>query len=575
MNLLQGIQKYLKKRRKHLLLNGIALGVLFSGLFLLYAPLHALLIRRTGAYRAPAYTLLLPLFFGVTLVYLSTLLRRRKRAAWNVSVGVFMLILLFGFIQYFRTASIHRFHIVTFTATIVLPVLALIILLQNRRLFSVKSGVSTVQQAARRIVIILLAAILYGVVGFQLLDTKDFQREINIPQSIVYTLDQFNFLTPQHIQPHTHRAVLFLDSLSYTSGIAAFYMLLSLFSPLGINFLDMTEEREHVRQLLEKYPTNSEDFFKLWPHDKQYFFNPGRTSVLAYTVKRGVALCVGDPLGDPASFPALISLFNEFCRLNDWLPALIHVDKSHTELYEKYGFAKQKIGEEAIVQIEHFQTKVRKDKYFRQITNRYAKLAYTTEVLLPPHNAAIIDRLRSVSADWLKQPGRDERVFMMGQFNEAYLQQCPIVVARDAAGTIQAFINQLPKIGEPTEANYDMLRHTKESPGNVNDFLLMGFIERLQQEGYKTLNLGLCPLAGMLKNRDDDKTVIDSALQFVYANGDRFYSFAGLYRFKSKYEPHWSGRYIAYKGGIRGFTRTLTALNTAMKPAKHHLVPQK
>jgi phosphatidylglycerol lysyltransferase len=235
----------------------------------------------------------------------------------------------------------------------------------------------------------------------------------------------------------------------------------------------------------------------------------------------------------------------------------------------------QKIGEEAIVAIDHFLSTVKRDKYFRQITNRYAKLAYTTELLSPPHNQAVIDRLKTVSRDWLALPGRAERVFMMGQFNEAYLQQCPLLVARDAAGTIQAFMNLLPKIGEPTEANYDMLRHTKESPGNVNDFLLMNCIDQLHQLGFKTLNLGLCPLAGMHKTTETEKTVIDGALRFLYANGDRLYSFSGLHRFKSKYQPEWSGRYIAYKGGIRGFTRTLTALNTAMKPTKLHLTQEK
>ena len=50
----------------------------------------------------------------------------------------------------------------------------------------------------------------------------------------------------------------------------------------------------------------------------------------------------------------------------------------------------------------------------------------------------------------------------------------------------------------------------------------------------------------------------------------RFYSFSGLHRFKQKYEPNWSDRYIAYKKGVRGFTRTVTALNVAMKPRRFH-----
>jgi lysylphosphatidylglycerol synthetase-like protein (DUF2156 family) len=54
----------------------------------------------------------------------------------------------------------------------------------------------------------------------------------------------------------------------------------------------------------------------------------------------------------------------------------------------------------------------------------------------------------------------------------------------------------------------------------------------------------------------------------VYSNGDRFYSFSGLHRFKDKYHPDWQDRYIAYPGGVRNFTRILTALNRAMKVKK-------
>ena len=51
----------------------------------------------------------------------------------------------------------------------------------------------------------------------------------------------------------------------------------------------------------------------------------------------------------------------------------------------------------------------------------------------------------------------------------------------------------------------------------------------------------------------------------VYSNMDRMYSFSGLYRFKNKYEPNWRERYIAYKGGIRGFTKVMNALIKTMK----------
>jgi len=93
---------------------------------------------------------------------------------------------------------------------------------------------------------------------------------------------------------------------------------------------------------------------------------------------------------------------------------------------------------------------------------------------------------------------------------------------------------------------------------------LLNFIDRLSAQHYSQLNLGLCPLVGVADNADG-RSVIDSVLNFVYANGDRLYAFSGLYRFKSKYEPAWRDRYIAYQGGLRGLTRTANALIGTMR----------
>jgi phosphatidylglycerol lysyltransferase len=209
---------------------------------------------------------------------------------------------------------------------------------------------------------------------------------------------------------------------------------------------------------------------------------------------------------------------------------------------------------------------VANNKYFRNINTKFTKLDYTTELLQPPHNEAVINQLRKISDDWLKLPGREERGYMMGYFSTEYMQLCNIMIARDAAGTIQSFINQIPPL-DSFEANYDLLRSSSDSPGNMNDFLLLNFIKKLHENGFVRLNMGLCPLSGLTADEPDHKT-IDSALSFVYSNGDRLYSFSGLRRFKSKYEPDWSPRYMAYKNGIRGFTKTLRGLNVAMKVKK-------
>jgi phosphatidylglycerol lysyltransferase len=496
-------------------------------------------------------------------MYLSSLLMRRKHNAWLVALAAYCAILVLNVTPYVHLVIEHELALDHMVRAVALPLLILGLLAVARKDFVVRSDFAAFRASVRFATLILLVALVYGVSGFLLLDRHDFHRELSVGSALHYTIDQFDLTTDNPLQPYTRRAHLFLDSLSFVSVLSLGYVALSFFRPLKARFADQTDGRTHMRTLLQQHGGPSEDFFKLWPHDKNYFFNKSGTAGLAYRVRRGVALVLGDPVGKPEAISELIREFEQRCYLNDWLPAFVHAEPQYEELYKELGYSLQKIGEEAIVNTSLFMKNVAGNKYFRNITNRFEKNGYNSELLRPPHHPDVIKRLRVVSDEWLSKPGRTERGFVMGYFNEEYLQQCDILVARDGAGTIQAFLNRLPATFDKDEANFDMLRHAKDSLSNSNDFILSSFIALLRVQGYKWVNLGLSPLVGL--EDQTEKTMLDNFLYLAYANGDRFYSFSGLHRFKNKYEPKWADRYIAYKGGLRGFTKTINALMRAMQ----------
>jgi phosphatidylglycerol lysyltransferase len=506
----------------------------------------------------------LPLISGLTLVYLGTLLHRRKQAAWAVTVPLYTFILGFNITQLNNVAMAHR--PAAFLRMIILPLTIVVSLILFRGVFTVKSAIQNFSISLRVILTMLIIIMAYGTIGYTLLDNHDFHQEISLAGGAQRTIDQFDFTTNNPLTAYTRRATVFVDSLNLLSAVALGYVVISLFQPLRAKLTTQTANRQQLEALLTHNSGDSEDYFKIWPKDKAYYFNHDHTAGLAYRVQRGVALVVGDPIGHKSAIRGLVEGFNELCRLNDWLPAFIHVTAENLSFYESQGLQSQKIGEEAVVDVGKFVSETSHNKYFRQIGNKFTKHGYTVEYLSPPHQRELLDDLHDISSNWLEIPGRQERGFMMGYFSDYYMQKSNLLVARDEVGKIQAFINQIPTF-QPLEANYDLLRYHQSALGNVNDFLLIEFIKHAQTSGYSKVNLGLCPWSGLEKSAQE-RNLIDSAMHFLYTNGNRFYSFSGLRRFKSKYEPEWRSRYMAYKGGVRGFSRIAYALNKAMNRLK-------
>lgn len=552
-----------KLSRRHLLVRTISLIVVTYGIVIIASSLMRQLRIHNTNRDIGDLIVGIPLVIGFTFIYLGSLLSRQKYTAWVLTVGLFVFILALNLFQLTTHHGLPSRHTTSAIGRdVVLPLLILTGLLVSRASFHVRSDIRSFGQALRFSAVIIIITLVYGVLGFTLMDKRDFHKEISFSEAIHQTIDQAG-LTTNSLTPHTRRAKLFSDSLPVVTIATAAYVFISLFQPLRARLTDQSSQRQHVEELLERFPSDIDDFFKLWPHDKLYFMDSSNRAGIAYHVTRGVALVIGDPFGDPKRFAVLLSEFNDQCFVNDWMPAFIHVSSKYENLYKQFDFRLQKIGEEAVLDLDAFQAEVN-NKYFRQIRNRFTKLGYSVELLQPPHNADVMKQLNQISNEWLQKPGRSERALLLGYFSDDYMQRGPVAVAVDESHKIKGFINLVPTF-KPGVANYDLLRCGSDAPGNCNDFLLLGLIEALREAEYTTLNLGLCPLSGLEDADDDEKTIVDNALRFVYANGDRFYSFSGLRRFKSKYNPNWEDRYISYRGGIRGFTRTVTALNRGMK----------
>jgi phosphatidylglycerol lysyltransferase len=530
----------------------IAFVTVANGLASLWAPLIVRMSRHPtlAGYAFPLgvhhWGRLASTAFGLALLYLAYHLLRRRRVAWG-----------FALVAASAAVIAHLLKGDESWPLAVAPGVLLALLIVFRGHFTVRSEPATIAQGVALAVVVLAVAFAYGVAGFWLLERRDFGQTFDWREAILQTLDQFLLLGSNYnLEPETHHAVWFLDSLRIAAVSAVGLVALALVQPIRYRLRVRPRERDEVRALLERYGGASLDEFKLWD-DKSYFFDDAHRAAIAYRATLAVAVALGDPVGDPAALRGTIEAFSRYVEDNSWSVAFHQVTPALLDLYRDLGFAALKIGEEASVDLERFATVTAETKDFRYIRRRYERDGYTTSRHEPPHSAELMAAVESVSREWLSLAGRRERGFTLGAFDHHYLQRTPLVVLRDAAGAIQAFVNEIPSY-RPGEATIDLMRHREDVPNGVMDYLFTMVLLECHERGFAHFSLGMAPFAGV--GEDPGATLTERAVREIFERLNRLFSYRGLRNYKAKFDPDWEDRFLVYRGGPVGLARTALAL---------------
>jgi phosphatidylglycerol lysyltransferase len=298
------------------------------------------------------------------------------------------------------------------------------------------------------------------------------------------------------------------------------------------------------------------DYFKLWP-DKSYHFSSSRRSVVAYRVACSVAVSLGDPVGPADELASTVRSFLDFCAETGWTAAFHQVLPDLLPVYRRHGLYVLKIGEEALVNLERFATRTSQQRNFRRTRRRLGAGGYRVTREPGPHPESVLDEAEEVSREWLSLPGRRERSFALGRFDRGYLAGHPLVVVRDPADRLVAFANQVPGI-QSGVATVDLMRHRRETPNGLMDYLFSELMRLVHGEGYRWFSLGMAPLAGVPEK--PRAGLAERAVHEVYEHSTTLFSFKGLRSYKAKFEPAWEQRFLVYQNGHPGLLWTALAL---------------
>ena len=429
------------------------------------------------------------LAFGLALVWLSRLLVRRRRRAWQLAVA---LVLGISIAHLAKGLDIEEAS---------LALLLLFALLRFRHRFDVPGDPGSVRPLFTTALAIFALAALAIV-----LDVRGFDGD---------------------------RLQDLLVAVSLVLGSRALQLWLR---PVSERVRQSTEERRLVRELVRTRGDDSLAFFSL-RRDKSYFFSPTGRTFLAYRVVGGVALVSGDPVGEEGEFFDLLGEFRRVCHSRGWRLGLLSVRGDLLPVARELGLRPIKIGDEAVVRPADFSLEGRSIRKVRQSVARLERAGYRFHVV----DAGAVDpglraELERVSDAW--RGSNVERGFSMSM-DDPFREPETLFGVAQCGDRVGGYVHLVP-----SGHGYSLgaMRRDPDTPNGLMEYLIVQLISWARDRDADEISLNFCVFADLLT--DTPRNGLEAAARAALHVGDRLFQLERLLVFSRKFAPEWRPRYI-------------------------------
>lgn len=317
----------------------------------------------------------------------------------------------------------------------------------------------------------------------------------------------------------------------------------------GVTTFPSDEELTRAAEIIRKQP--AADATLALMGDKSLLFSPSGNAFIMYAKQGRSWVALSDPVGAQQEWPELIWRFIEMADAHGGRAAFYKTRPQTLPLYLDAGLRAYKLGEEAYVSLPEFSLKGSRRANLRHGVTRGEREGLSFEIVPAADVPTVLDELRAISDEWLRNQNAREKGFSLGAFDDRYICRQPVAVVRGASdrqGAILAFATLMCPDVQRIEASVDLMRYRSEVPPGTMDFLFGKVILHFQAEGYQRFGLGMAPMSGMVEHQLAPRWHRFGRMMFRH--GARFYNFRGLRNFKDKFEPVWEARYLLARGGI-------------------------
>ncbi|MHA4895241.1 phosphatidylglycerol lysyltransferase domain-containing protein [Pedobacter sp. PWIIR3] len=381
---------------------------------------------------------------------------------------------------------------------------------------------------------------IYGCIGFYFLDKRHFNIDFNWLQSIRFTLQNFFLVGSSELQPADTFARDFLYSINVSGFLSLAFLVYTLVRPYISKPEINADEFDEALALLSKYGDSSVDYFKTYA-DKLIYKAEGIEGFIAYRIAGNFAVALEGPVASPEQKIELVKAFDKYCYESGVKSIYYRVSEESLKSFSALGKKRLFLGQEGTVDLTSFSLEGGSRKSIRNALKKVSDQGFVTKIYEAPILDGLLQKLKSVSDEWLSDTGREEIIFSQGMFDHLELKQQTIITIENAEEKIVAFLNVIPDFVKG-EGTYDLIRKTADAPNGSIDFIMVALFNYLKARGYLAVNLGFAPLSGLAS----PENFPERSMKFAYEKISSFSHYKGLRAAKEKFSPAWSNKYLIY-----------------------------
>jgi lysyl-tRNA synthetase, class II len=268
-------------------------------------------------------------------------------------------------------------------------------------------------------------------------------------------------------------------------------------------------------------------------------------TLVSYRPVGTVALAVGDPLGPHEEWPEAVRTFLAEAAAQGRVAAVLGCAEQAAKVWAAAGLTTLYLGDEAVLDLDRFSLEGRAVRIARQSWNRARRAGFTA---LACHSGDLdpgsVSTLRELSRRWRGETAERGFSMALGRLFDPRDSGAMVVVASNAAGRPLGFLHLVP--WGVDGASLNVMRRDRDSPGYLNDFLVVEAAYRLPALGVRRLSLNFSFLRALLAaGAEPDVPLGLRAARWLLHRLSGPFQIETLYRFNKKFAPAWQPRYLA------------------------------